>query len=330
MTLPAISVVIPTWNGLPLIKKYLTGILNSLDSYQGQTEVIVVDDGSIDRTTDVLHYFYPEVTVVTSLKNSGFGSACNQGVAAANHNLVLLLNNDVILNPQTVPTLIDEYLNLDDPFSLSPATYLVSEHHSDQRLFSSHIYYRYCNGQFQQVWGVSEGVSLTSGTSETLYITGAVAVIDRTKFLELEGFDPLYGRAYWEDIDLCSRARGRGWKSYCTTNASAGHLVSASSGEQSYFKQYQMTRNNIIYNLLYLPDDYLRIFTESVFEYLQSSKPVNPHFDLNSRLLQDIRLYLDSINAKRKSLQPLSNCLPERLIRDTSYHGWSAPILMAD
>src|ERR1051325_4935961 len=102
-----VSIVIPTWNGLPLLKRFLPSVVAAADRYTdrsgAEVEIIVADDGSTDATGEWLesisvggHGEAPlRLRYVKNERNLGFSAACNQGAATARHPLILLLNNDV-------------------------------------------------------------------------------------------------------------------------------------------------------------------------------------------------------------------------------------------
>jgi len=107
---PAVSIVIPTWNGLELLKRFLPSVIGSARHYhqhtQSPAEIIVVDDGSRDQTIEWLRSegFVDQAAgenttglylkFVSTESNRGFGEACNLGFASASHPLVFLINND--------------------------------------------------------------------------------------------------------------------------------------------------------------------------------------------------------------------------------------------
>jgi glycosyltransferase involved in cell wall biosynthesis len=93
---PIFSVIVPTYNRLPILKKCLSAL-------EGQTlaakdfEVIVIDDGSSDGTEQLLtHYRPPFHFQYLRQKNSGTGAARRNGVAHASGAYLLLMNDDTI------------------------------------------------------------------------------------------------------------------------------------------------------------------------------------------------------------------------------------------
>lgn len=93
---PIFSVIVPTYNRLPILKK-------SLAALEGQTlaakdfEVIVIDDGSSDGTEQLLTQYRPPFPFqYLRQKNSGTGAARRNGVAHARGEHLLLMNDDTI------------------------------------------------------------------------------------------------------------------------------------------------------------------------------------------------------------------------------------------
>ncbi|RTZ59177.1 MAG: glycosyltransferase family 2 protein [Gammaproteobacteria bacterium] len=91
-----ITVVIPNWNGLDHLGK-------CLDALRAQTfgdfAVIVVDNGSEDDSVAFIRKNYPEVDIIETGSNQGFGAACNAGITASNSPSIALLNNDTVADP---------------------------------------------------------------------------------------------------------------------------------------------------------------------------------------------------------------------------------------
>ena len=98
---PHLSVVIPTWNGLHLLKNNLPSVLTALEQFKSQLrkdyELIIVDDGSRDATSDWVTSQYPSARLIRRPDNGGFSKTCNTGFDACRGRVVALLNNDLQL-----------------------------------------------------------------------------------------------------------------------------------------------------------------------------------------------------------------------------------------
>src|SRR5262245_57694351 len=86
----AISVVIPTYNRAHLIRRAVDSALLQCTE---RDEVIVVDDGSTDGTTDILTRYAGHVRYL-KLPHAGAGHARNAGIAAARNPLIAFLDSD--------------------------------------------------------------------------------------------------------------------------------------------------------------------------------------------------------------------------------------------
>ncbi len=97
MTLPLLSVVIPTRNRAQLVCE---AIESALSQRHGQVEVIVVDDGSTDNTADVIaERFGSHVQVLRHEERRGAGASRNTGIRAARGHLVAFLDDDDLWLP---------------------------------------------------------------------------------------------------------------------------------------------------------------------------------------------------------------------------------------
>jgi len=90
----SLSVVIPSWNTRELLRGCLAALQQTLPH---SSEVIVVDNGSTDGSARMVAQGFPNVRLVRNPRNLGFSQACNQGVALARGNFVLLLHSDTLV-----------------------------------------------------------------------------------------------------------------------------------------------------------------------------------------------------------------------------------------
>ncbi len=101
---PDMSIVLVCWNN----KAYLEPCLNSLyeGGLQHTFDVVVVDNGSTDGSQEMLRAKFPQVQIIQNDHNVGLGRASNQGIQATNGRHVLLLNNDTLVNQQSLDALV--------------------------------------------------------------------------------------------------------------------------------------------------------------------------------------------------------------------------------
>ena len=95
------SVIIVTFNH----RKYIENCLNSLLLYKS-LEIIVVDNKSTDGTPEYIEENFPQVKLIKSSKNAGFGAGINEGISQAKKEYVMILNPDVKVKPNSIEKLL--------------------------------------------------------------------------------------------------------------------------------------------------------------------------------------------------------------------------------
>src|SRR5262249_30731613 len=97
------SGVIPHSNRQDLLHKYLPSVIEAMHG----NEIIVVDNGSTDGSTDFLRERFPSVRVLPLPENLGFGGGSNAGFRAATNDIVVLLNSDMRVAPDFLAPLLE-------------------------------------------------------------------------------------------------------------------------------------------------------------------------------------------------------------------------------
>lgn len=100
---PLVSVIIPTFNRAWCLKKAIDSVLAQDYTH---FEIIVVDDGSTDKTPDLLSE-YGGATTVIHQPNQGVSAARNRGVAASNGVLIAFLDSDDSWYPKKLSAQVD-------------------------------------------------------------------------------------------------------------------------------------------------------------------------------------------------------------------------------
>ena len=101
---PTVAIILVSWNTRELLRRALQSIR---DHAALPVHVVVVDNASGDGSPKMVRAEFPEATVIVNPDNRGFGQANNQGFAASDEPLILLLNSDAELTPGALPALVD-------------------------------------------------------------------------------------------------------------------------------------------------------------------------------------------------------------------------------
>ncbi len=239
----AISVVIPSWNGLALLEEHLPSVIDASAGLAG-AEVIVVDDGSNDGTGDAIPRRFPSVRLVPRAANGGFGPAANDGVEAARGEAVLLLNSDVSVAAGTLERLLETLNSSSRAFACVPSI-VRRDTREDEALTRM----RFRRGVVSTSLGGIAG-------ADPAYACGGAMAFRRRDFLALGGFDPLFAPFYWEDVDHSYRARKRGRRILHVASAAVLHDHGRTIGTRCDRRRVQRTyeRNRLLFTWKNLTD----------------------------------------------------------------------------
>jgi len=101
---PLVTVVVVSWDGAHLLPQALDGL--AAQDIAGGLVTVVVDNGSVDGTAELLSRHYPWVQVVTSDRNLGFAGGANLGLETAQTPYAVVLNNDARPEPSWLRELL--------------------------------------------------------------------------------------------------------------------------------------------------------------------------------------------------------------------------------
>ncbi|MEO6060307.1 MAG: glycosyltransferase family 2 protein [Thermoflexales bacterium] len=199
----AASIVIPAWNGAAWLATCLDSLITLLPH---DCEIIVVDDASSDGSAEMASRYSGErrVRVFQNAVNSGFGKTVNRGLAAACGGIRVLLNQDT----QTIRdwlTPLRAAMAADDGIGIAGCRLL------------------YPDGRVQHAGGRidvrGEGLHFredppldSAGLADPDYVTGAALAISQRCYETIGPMDEGFGKAYYEDVDWCFRARAAGFR----------------------------------------------------------------------------------------------------------------------
>ncbi len=101
-----LSIVVPLWNKRELMRACLLSLRSSLVSFDGEAEVIVVDDGSTDGAQDLVPEEFPQFEQLSNRFNRGFAVSANRGLESAQGEFLLLLNSDTEVSAEALQQMV--------------------------------------------------------------------------------------------------------------------------------------------------------------------------------------------------------------------------------
>jgi GT2 family glycosyltransferase len=234
---PAVSIVIPNWNG----RRWLPGCLAAIARQRlAPAEVIVVDNGSTDGSPEFLRAEHPHLRVLELGRNTGFAHAANRGLNAARAELVALINTDVVLAEDWLARMSQALL--EHPRAAAVACKMLSLHDPSRVYDAGDVLRR--DGACEQRGRFMADDGRWDSPGEVFGACAGAALYRRAAVLALAGFDERYF-AYLEDVDLALRLRLAGWS--CRYEpVVALHAGGGSSHQLSGGHDFLVTRNTLL------------------------------------------------------------------------------------
>ncbi|MEC7640783.1 MAG: glycosyltransferase family 2 protein [Nitrospinota bacterium] len=236
---PYITLIITNWNGTDLLRECLPSVIASVAYDLAHSyEILVIDDCSTDASLEILEKEFPMVRRERTPNNLGFQKANNYAVERVDSPIVMPMNNDIKLDEKALFHLA-KYFDEGDTFAVSGKFFDFDQ---TMFLYGNRGGY-FCRGHFHLYEKMPED------QSQTLFACGGAFMVDRKRYLELGGFEPMYHPLYYEEIDLSYRALKRGWKVCYEPQAVAYHKVQGTITKQEKRRRigWISARNNYLF-----------------------------------------------------------------------------------
>ena len=206
---------------------------------------VVVENGSRDFTAADLQRF-PGALHVSSPTNIGFAAGANLGMRAgleAGADWVWFVNDDAAPEPESLAALLDAAALPPRPQILGPK--IVQQARPD-RLDSVALDLDLPSGRARLLGHDEVDRGQYDACREPVAVSGCALLISRAACLQLGGFEESYF-AYFEDADLCLRARFAGLHVAAVPTARVRHdRAPAHAGRQSPLSLYYSVRNHLV------------------------------------------------------------------------------------
>jgi len=237
-----VGVVILNWNGYRDTERCLRTVLES--EYAG-TVPVVVDNASADGSYERLRDEFPDVRMIRSPVNLGYGGGNNLGIRWAleqGMEYVYVINNDTEVPADSIGTLVAV---MESDGRIGQVGPKVDDATCD-RIGAVGGEIHWPTAEPRQIGHGEEDCGQYSTLLDVEFVPGT-AVLVRRAALEEVGLIPDHYFMYFEDVDWSLRFRRAGWRTVVTPEASILHYESSTVGQHAPMKTYYQVRNNLYF-----------------------------------------------------------------------------------
>ena len=299
------AVVILNWNGEKFLNQFLPVLLRN--TQLPGVDIYVADNASTDNSLSLIEEQFPTVKTLLLDKNYGFAGGYNKALAQINADYFVLLNSDVEVTENWLQPLLN-YMNENaDVAACQPKIKSFYnrdyfEHAGASGGFIDYLGFPFCRGR---VVGTAE---MDRGQYDTVidvfWATGACLLIRSELYNQVGGLDDEFF-AHMEEIDLCWRLKGHGFRIVCIPQSEVYHVGGGTLQVEHPHKTYLNFRNNLLMLYKNLPQKSLsnimrwRMLFDyaAAFQLFVTGKPQNAKSVLEAR--KDFKKMLPGFVDKR-------------------------------
>lgn len=239
--MPRVSVIILTFNNLGLTRACIDSVLKRSD--YPNLEVIVVDNASTDGTPAYLEEFgrqHPEIRVVLNSENLGFAAGNNVGLSIATGDYLVVLNNDTVVTPGWVLTLLRHFEREPSLGLLGPVTGNIGN--------EARIEISYPDIAHMPATALNYTLAHMGERYPMKSVAFFCTVLPRSTYERCGAISEDYGLGFFEDDDYCRKVEAEGLSIACAEDVFVHHHLSASFNKMNDEKRRALVeRNKAIY-----------------------------------------------------------------------------------
>ena len=242
-----LAVIILNWNGRKLLEQFLP--VASRYSITEDADLIVADNGSTDDSVEWVKAHHPEVKVLSFSENYGFAEGYNKAIKQTQYKYTILLNSDVEVTEDWTRPLLDFMRRNSDVGALQPKIRSWKERTKFEYAgavggYLDKLGYPYCRGRLFD--SIEEDHGQYDGkVVDICWASGAALMVRTDIYLKVGGLDARFF-AHMEEIDLCCRIHGVGYRVVAVPDAMVFHVGGASLAQGNPKKTYLNFRNNLL------------------------------------------------------------------------------------
>ena len=246
---PKVAIILLNWNSFDHSSNCIESL--QLCDYPN-FEIIVVDNGSIDGSGNLLKAKFPKIILIASPTNEGFAAGNNRGFSYAIENqfaYAMMLNNDVFVEPDFISKLIQYMESHPDAGAIQPKIFF---NHNRKKIWNGGSYFLSWLGWTYSKRYMRSAGALQSQFQQVDWITGC-AFLTKTSILKEVGLLKEAFFIYYEDVDLSFRIRSNGYQLIFHPESIIYHIAGSSNkakvkGKEGYASpivHYLNSRNHI-------------------------------------------------------------------------------------
>jgi GT2 family glycosyltransferase len=240
----SVDVIIVTWNGRDDTLRAVEGVYaQRVPQRVSRLGVIVVDNGSNDGTAEALASRFPQARRLELWSNRGFTGGVRMGIASSDADLVILLNNDAIPEPEWLSGLVDAIEEAPPDVvavggEIVDLTGTLVDFARGAMTFDGHAFQIGFRQRRDEITPLSPG-------AEILFACGGNMIARRELFVAAGGFDDDYF-AYLEDVDFGWRSWIAGYRTIWEPRARVRHRSAATSDRLGSFERGVLFERNAL------------------------------------------------------------------------------------
>lgn len=240
-----LSIVIVSWNVKGLLKKCLESIFQNQGNLE--LEIVVVDNASQDGTIEMVKKNFPLVNLIANTNNLGFATANNQGIAKSHSDFILILNPDTLVIKNALEKMLD-FLQQNYQIGIAGGKHLNPDWtlQPSVRRFPS----------FWPIFFILTKIAKIFPNIPSVYdylakdfnyrlaqpidqVAGSFLMLRKKTLEEIGLFDENFF-IWFEEVDLCKRAKTAGWQIWYIPNAEVIHYGGQSFNQKLTWEKQKL------------------------------------------------------------------------------------------
>ena len=238
-----IAVVLLNWNGQILLEQFLPALVQ----YSPEATLYLADNASTDDSVAFVKASFPTIQIIENNSNLGFAGGYNIALKTIDADILALVNTDVEVTKNWLVPIIET-------FKSEPKTAIIQPKIRDFKNpdffeyagaaggFIDQLGYPFCRGRIFD--SLEKDVAQYEDDCEIFWASGACFFIRNSVYNELGGFDADFF-AHQEEIDLCWRAKNRGYAIKYNSKSIVYHIGGATLNQENPRKTFLNFRNSL-------------------------------------------------------------------------------------